>query len=148
MKSESGITLIAATIYIIAFLIIVSGISVVTTYFYNNVDIVGEDVQNSEQYTKFNSFFAEEVNLLDNSVVDVGEINDENGKVTYILFASNNQYTYVQANKAIYRNKVKVCSDVTNCTFSSQVDDTNKTKVTVNIEFGTSVKTMTYTLQK
>ena len=62
MQSQKGITLISITIYVIVMLIVVSVITVLTSYFYTNVDInsVSEDL--NQQYTKFNSYFTEEVN--------------------------------------------------------------------------------------
>ena len=45
MQTEKGVTLISVTIYIIVMLIIVTVITVLTSYFYQNVDInsVSED---------------------------------------------------------------------------------------------------------
>ena len=62
MQKEKGVTLISVTIYIIVMLIIVSVITVITSYFYNNVDVnaVSQDI--NQQYTRFNSYFTEEIN--------------------------------------------------------------------------------------
>ena len=39
MKTEKGVTLISVTIYVIVMLIVVSIITVLTVYFYRNVDV-------------------------------------------------------------------------------------------------------------
>ena len=62
MRTEKGLTLISVTIYIIVMLIIVSVITVLTSYFYKNVNIQSINQDLNQQYTKFNSYFIKEVN--------------------------------------------------------------------------------------
>ena len=74
MQKEKGVTLISVTIYIIVMLIIVSVITVITSYFYNNVDVnaVSQDI--NQQYTRFNTYFTEEINKKGNKVIDIQSI--------------------------------------------------------------------------
>ena len=121
MQKEKGVTLISVTIYIIVMLIIVSVITVITSYFYNNVDVnaVSQDI--NQQYTRFNSYFTEEINKKGNKVIDIqsisttgteGEIESNTNQQNYIVFSSGNQYTYIPANKGIYMNNVKIAQNI------------------------------------
>ena len=65
MKSEKGITLISMTIYVIVMLIVVTVMVILTSYFYGNVDVNSTETKLNQQYTKFNSYFTEEVNKKD-----------------------------------------------------------------------------------
>ena len=62
MKTEKGVTLISVLVYVIAMVIVIAVISALTGYFYSNVDINTESQDISKQYTKFNSFFTEDIN--------------------------------------------------------------------------------------
>lgn len=146
MQGEKGITLISITIYVIVMLIVVSVITVLTSYFYTNVDInsVSEDL--NQQYTKFNSYFTEEVNKKGNKLLKIGQIESDTGNQNYIIFLSGNQYTYVPQNQGIYRNQVKIAQNITGCTFSSKKEANGKTTITVTITGKNFEKTTTYTL--
>ncbi len=135
MKSEKGITLISMTIYVIVMLIVVTVMVILTSYFYGNVDVNSTETKLNQQYTKFNSYFTEEVNKKDNKVMGIGETEDvtNNTKQRYILFSSGNQYTFVPENKAIYVNNVKIAEDITDCTFL-KVEQNDKVIVTVTIK--------------
>ena len=71
MRTEKGLTLISVTIYIIVMLIIVSVITVLTSYFYKNVNIQSINQDLNQQYTKFNSYFIKEVNKKGNKILDI-----------------------------------------------------------------------------
>lgn len=146
MQGEKGITLISITIYVIVMLIVISVITVLTSYFYTNVDInsVSEDL--NQQYTKFNSYFTEEVNKKGNKLLKIGQIESDTGNQNYIIFSSGNQYTYVPQNQGIYRNQVKIAQNITGCTFSSKKEANGKTTITVTITGKNFEKTTTYTL--
>ncbi len=135
MKSEKGITLISMTIYVIVMLIVVTVMVILTSYFYGNVDVNSTETKLNQQYTKFNSYFTEEVNKKDNKVMGIGETEDatNNTKQQYILFSSGNQYTFVPENKAIYVNNVKIAEDITECTFS-KVEQNGKVIIAVTIK--------------
>lgn len=135
MKSEKGITLISMTIYVIVMLIIVTVMVILTSYFYGNVDVNSTETKLNQQYTKFNSYFTEEVNKKGNKIMGIGETEDatNNTKQQYILFSSGNQYTFVPENKAIYVNNVKIAEDITDCTFS-KVEQNDKVIIAVTIK--------------
>ena len=74
MQSEKGITLISITIYVIVMLIVVSVITILTQYFYKNVDVNSVNEDFNQQYTKFNSYFSEEINKKGNKVAGIGDL--------------------------------------------------------------------------
>ena len=140
MQNEKGVTLISVTIYIIVMLIIVAVISVLTSYFYNNIDInaVSEDL--NQEYTRFNSYFTEEVNKKGNTIVDIGETDTQR----YVLFSSGNQYTYIPE-QGIYVNQIKIVKNMTDCTFEKG-EANGKTTITVTIQGKNFERMTTYTL--
>lgn len=139
MKSQKGVTLISLTIYIIVMTIVIAIVSVISTYFYNNTHSLTDIIDPLTEYTKFNSFFTDEVNH-DNIKILACEEN-------YIVFDNGVQYTFIQENKGIYRNQVKVCRNVKNCTFGQKIQNgKNIVTVTVEIEKG-QAKTVEYTLK-
>lgn len=126
MKKDKGITLISLIIYVIGMTIMVATIVTLTSFFYKNID-VGEINSDTTQYTKFSSVFSEEINKENNSVIDCKELLDG---VSYIIFSSQNQYTFNEESKAIYKNNVKICDNVDMCEFSyTFVDSQYKIKV-------------------
>ena len=150
MRSEKGITLVSVIVYVIAMLIIILVITVLTSYFYKNVDINSTSENLSQQYTRFNTYFTEEVNKKGNNILDIGETESTTGNSPqkYIVFSSGNQYTFIPANKSIYINSVKIAEDIENCTFE-EIKEDDKTKVKVTIQGANNFERVTtYTLVK
>lgn len=156
MRTEKGVTLITVTIYIIVTLIMISIITVLTSYFYKNVDIQSISQNFNQQYTKFNSYFVKEVNKRGNKVVDIQSVSipqdeEENAEINtsqqnYIVFSSGNQYTYIPKNQGIYMNKVKIAQNITGCTFATHKEENGKTTVTVTILGDNFERETNYTL--
>ena len=134
MKDSKGITLTSLIIYVIGMLIVVSIISTLTSFFYKNVNI-GNINNDTTQFTKFSSIFSDEINRVNNSVLECRVLEENGFKVSYIIFSSGNQYTFKSENKAIYKNKVKICENVDNCEFSYTFID-SKYNITVNFKAG------------
>ena len=141
MKSEKGITLISILIYVIAMIIIVAIMTSLTGYFYNNIDIDTESQDANKQYTKFNSFFTEEINKSENIVI---ESNTESEN-PYIIFSDKNQYTFIKQNKAIYFNNIKIATNIEECTFETKIKN-GKSIIIVKIKANDFTKTTEYTL--
>ena len=129
-------------------LIIVAVITVLTSYFYHNVDINSASQNLNQQYTKFNSYFTEEVNKKGNKLLEIGETENESGNGTqkYIIFSSGNQYTYIPENQGIYMNQVKIAQNITGCTFTSNQEENGKTTIMVIIQGENFERETTYTL--
>ena len=104
MKSEKGITLISLIVYAIAMVITVTIITLVTSYFYQNVDVTGESYDYLAEFTKFQTYFSKESNAENNRIIEISE-NQATANQAYVVLESGNQYTYIKANKAtkIYR---------------------------------------------
>ena len=143
MKSEKGITLISLTIYVIAMAVVIGIIAIVSTFFYSNMENSDDTVSPMAEYTKFNSFFSDEINHEGIEVVSCGTT--DNGQ-NYIVFSNEVQYTYISENKAIYRNKVKIAKEIDDCEFAT---GTNNGKRVVNVKFnaGGKLRENTYTLK-
>ena len=149
MKSEKGITLISLIIYVIALTIVIGIVAVISGYFYNNIATSSEDIEPMVEYTKFNSFFSEEVNEKGIKVLDCKTTTDNTGKIdtSYIVFDNGVQYTYISGNKGIYRNKVKIARGIENCSFGYKVED-GKDIVNVNFKAKNMNNPIKYTLKK
>lgn len=143
MKSEKGITLISLTIYVIAMTIVVGVVAIISTFFYSNMMDSSQDIDPITEYTKFNSFFSDEVN---HSNIKVLECSTTTDGQNYIVFDNGIQYTFIPENKGIYRNQVKIASGVDNCTFTRNIKN-GKDVVEVIFEAGNRTRETTYTLK-
>ena len=144
MKSQKGITLISLTVYVIVMAIVVGVVAIISTFFYSNMSDSTQDLNPITEYTKFNSFFTDEVNHSNIKVLECGTT--EEGQ-NYIVFDNGVQYTFVPENHGIYRNQVKIARGVDNCTFTKDTKN-DKDVVEVLFEAGSRVREMTYTLKK
>lgn len=139
MKNEKGVTLISLTVYIIVMALVVGVLSIITTFFYKNtIDI--KDIDPITEYITFNTFITDEIN---HSNIKVLECKDN-----YIVFSNGVQYTFIPANKGIYRNKVKICRGIENCSFETGKEGENDVVRVVFKAQGQSKKNMSYTLKK
>ena len=143
MKSQKGITLISLTIYVIVMAIVVGVIAIVSTFFYTNMNDSTQEIDPITEYTKFNSFFSDEVNHSNLKILDCGTT--DNGQ-NYKAFDNGVQYTYIPENQCIYRNQVKKAKGVTNCTFTRNIKN-GKDIVEVVFEAGSRKRETTYTLK-
>lgn len=143
MRTQRGVTLTSLIIYIIGMVMIISIVSVVTTYFYRNIKNVGADINPIAEYTKFNSYFTNETNKENIKILEVSN----GGNQHYIVFDNGIQYTFVESNKAIYQNNVKICKQVNACTFTTGIENGNDI-VTVVMTIDGKDYTNKYTLKK
>ena len=139
MKKENGVTLTSIIIYIIALLIVIGVVSALTSYFYKNVDVDGESKLTNSQFTKFTSFFTNEINEPGIKVIEKGE----NENVNYITFSNKQTYTFSKQNNAIYLNEMKICDKIDRCIFD-YTNENGKFKITVDFASGTFSRVTTY----
>lgn len=145
MKSEKGITLISVIIYVIVMLLVVTIASILTGYFYNNIDINNTEQNANVEFTKFNSFFTEEVNIRGNTILESDTEGTSTGQ-KYIVFSTGNQYTYIKNNKSIYKNNSKIASDIEE--FNLKINNSDgKTTIEIELTSGNISKTTTYALK-
>ena len=139
MKSQKGITLISLTVYIIVMVIVVATLTIISNFFFSNMKTASKNINPLTEYTKFTTFFSDEVNHSNIKVLDCQ--ND------YVVFDNGVQYTFVKDNKGIYRNKIKICRNVQSCNFAYEIKN-GKSVVTVAIQMeDIDEKTVTYTLK-
>lgn len=140
MKTEKGVTLISLTVYIIVMTIVIGVVSLLSTFFYKNTKSLSNGIDPITEYTKFTSFFTEEVNHKGIKILEC--------KDNYVAFDNAVQYAYVAENRGIYRNKVKICSEVENCKFERKIMNA-KDIITVTIQMkDRQPQTIDYTLKK
>lgn len=139
MKAQKGVTLISLTIYIVVMTIVISVISMISTYFFKNTRTALKDIEPITEQTRFNSFFTEEVNHNNIKILACDQ--------HYVVFSNDVQYTFVPENKGIYRNQVKICRGVENCEFERIIKNGRDIiEVTIKIEKAGQKKT-DYTLK-
>lgn len=128
MKKESGITLISLILYIVLICIAIATLGIISDLFYSNVGYIKENSKNVSEYNKFNMYFIEDV---------------KNNKTTYsvtddqIIFEDGTVYTYkADTDNSIYRNKVKICTNIAYCNFSESktlINDITKNIIQVKM---------------
>lgn len=135
MKSERGITLTALVAYITVFIIILSIMSIISSYFYKNVGEIKESPKYITEFNKFSMFFITDVKR--NS--DIVSITSNS-----IEFPNGNKYIY--ADNVIYRNDVVIAENVKSLTFTGSnytVDNFTKKIINVNTTLGGKQETIT-----
>ncbi|MGN1297156.1 MAG: hypothetical protein ACI4VH_01805 [Clostridia bacterium] len=146
MKSQSGVTLVSLTVYVIVMAIVVGILANITTFFYKNINDTNAEIDPLTEYTTFNSYFSNEINHPNIKIEQCGNTQDEQGNVqNYIVFSNGVQYTYVSANHGIYKNEVKIGRNIDRCTFEEKIEN-GKSIVMVHFESGTIKKDIEYTL--
>lgn len=147
MRSQRGITLISLTIYIIIMAIVVGVMAILSSYFYTNTSERNESIDSITEYTKFNSFFSDEVNHQNIKVLECKNVEGEEIAESYVTFNNGVQYTFVPENKGIYRNRVKICRNIEKCTFNYIIEN-GKEVIEVNFISGDQNRNIKYTLKK
>ena len=138
MKSQKGITLISLTIYVIVIAIVIGVIAIVTGVFFKSLQQSNFYTDPIAEYTAFNSYFSEEVNHPGLKILNCED--------NYVAFDNGIVYTFSEENQGIYRNQVKICKDIEECTFSETIKN-GKQVVEVRIKAGSQDRTTTYTLK-
>lgn len=128
MKSEKGVTLAALVAYITVFMIILTIMATISSYFYGNVNKIKDSHKYISEYNKFSMFF----------VIDVKRNTDITSLTSNRLeFADGTVYIY--KNNAIYRDDVIITKYVKSFAFTQSnytVDNFNKTIINVNTTLG------------
>lgn len=140
MNSQKGITLISVTIYVIVMTIVVAVVATISSYFYTNTSSLSNNLDSLTEYTKFNSFFSEEVNKDNIKVLECEQ--------NYVVFDNGVQYTFIEENKGIYKDKVKITSNVEHCEFSYKIKNGKDVVSVILTMVGSTQKSVDYTLKK
>lgn len=154
MKSQKGVTLISLTVYIIVMTIVIGTVSLISSYFYNDIKDKANTVEPLAQYTKLNSFFTEEINrprikILECKTTYIDNDQTKGVETSHIVFDNGVQYTFVSKNQAIYRNQVKIARQIKSCSFTQGMENA-KTKITINVQAQKNNfnRTQDYTIKK
>lgn len=161
MKNQKGVTLISLTIYVIALTVIIAMLSVISTYFYKNVNDTQDDITPLTEFTNFNSYFTTDANTTHVTYLTTGT----EGDYSYVALVNENtleviKYIYVPQDKTIYRDTGKednenkatitVARNVTECSFTKlpkeQQTNNSKTKFEIKLKVGNTEKTYNYSL--
>lgn len=155
MKSNRGVTITSMVVYTVGLIIIIAIVRMTSSYVSSNANLeLLKDT--SQEYTKFSSVFLKEINKKGNKVLACNTYSETGSdgkqyKVSYILFSSGNQYTYMGSNKTIYQNNIKICERVNNCDFYCS-DNVDRYSITVNFETDktnmSGENAITYNLEK
>ena len=143
MKQDRGITLTTLLIYIFVLLIVMVGISSISSNFYKNTENLKGDTKDLLELSKFNEYFVKEVKAANNKVDTIAD----NG--TYILFTSGN--SFMLKDHHIFYNQLDIAKNVSNLEFAYGKDFNDQTSqdiIKVTIKFENYEKTINYKLEE
>ena len=139
MKSQNGVTLVQLTIYLIAMLVVIGMMTTLSNFFYGNINIIREASRYAAEFDKFNTHFVKDVES--NNEVN---ITTTDGQVT-IIFEDGTTYTYNSYDEGLYRESVKISTNVKAFTATKKIitiNNVDKDIVTVKIIIGNSTQTL------
>ena len=161
MRSQNGVTMISLILYVSSFLVVTALVAGITTFFYNNVEILDTSIGSNSQYNKFNLYILNECKKSGNSLMawknnDIEAANDTSdniaalispGSDTFITFrnidGNKNSFIYVEDEKNLYYNSIKLCNDVEE--FKFKIDNlSGKTVIKVFIKIDGTTFTTEY----
>lgn len=138
MKSQRGITLLSLVVYVVGMSMVVAIVATITSFFYSNTKNMSESASNLSEFNKFNLEIAQEVKQTGNGISSI----ENDG--TRIVFTSGNVYTF--QDNGVYKNKIKICTGVTNCQFRKGMQE-EKEIVTVLFQMENFARTVEYVLE-
>lgn len=137
LKSEKGITLTTLVIYIIVLMAALGILATISKFFYNNIILVKDSAKYASEFDKFNASIVGDVKENKQAIVDT--LNKT------ITFESGVTYIYKPEDKGIYRDKVKIATNVDSFSVSQKtitVNNVDKQIISVKIVIGNSTKTL------
>lgn len=142
MKSEKGITLTSLVIYVISIAIIMSIVATITVYFNKNIKEIRSNANNSNTITRVNEYMLNDVK--NSTSADISQ----DGKTLTFNLKNGNQIKYYIKTKGIYREKVKLCSNIDNTTNFQKEEIYNNTKIILqlNLKDVNQQKTLEYVI--
>lgn len=144
IKSASGITMISLVIYVVCFVVISAIVGTITVFFYNNNEVLDNELVASAEYNKLNMYLVKDSQDIDNSYNGIYEQNN----LYSLVFNNGSVYTFDKENNAIYYNQMCLCEFISD--FDVSLDySSGKEVVNVLVKFNDdniSYKT-SYTMQ-
>lgn len=156
MKSQKGVTMLSLILYVASFLAVTAVVAGITTFFYNNIEILDTKIGSNSQYNKINLYMLNECKKEGSSLFAWQNTSDETGLPTYkdkltdktnatqtfITFqdadGNKNSFIYVKSEENLYYNSIKLGEDIKD--FKFKIDyGTGKTvlKIFINIDGST-----------
>lgn len=127
LKKEKGVTLLALTIYMAVFIIIIAIVTTISTSFYGGIGELVDTPKYLSEFNQFVMFF----------VIDIKNYND--AVVSDDSITLNDSITYSYRNNCIYRNDVIIAENILQCNFSPStytVNNTEKNIINVDMKIG------------
>ena len=154
MKKEQGITLITLIIYILLMTFILAGVSSITASFYSNTNEFDKESESAVAYSKFNMYFLTDIKRKNASIESSGRNyviityeDDGNsvgsGDIT-VEGAETGRVEYSKQNDSLYRNKVKICDNVDDAVFTTDIEENT---VRVEVIIGEYQRSTVYKLE-
>ena len=104
-KSVKGITMVNLVIYIVCFVMIAAVVGSITVFFYNNTEILDDEISAASEYNKLNLFLVKESEY-DNNNFEKFYTDSDN---SYLAFSNGDVYTFNKENGLIYYNDMCIC---------------------------------------
>ena len=130
-KNNRGITMISLTIYVVIIGIVIAILAAFKNNFDDTLDSMDEYTSLVPEFNKMHMYMLDEVNLENNKVLK------KNADGTYIEFSSGNTYTF--SDNKIFKNNVKIFSDIESCSFELGKENENDVLL-VNLSVGIDEK--------
>ncbi len=130
-------------IYIIIFMMVIFGVTIITTYFKSNINVIEQELSSTSEYTKLNLYFLKTIKKDGIKIKSYG-LTDEDFSSYYITFEEldGSKNTFIKVNNIIYFNNIKLCDDVQE--FKVIVDKSNKESISVDITMSNEVYKLQY----
>ena len=140
-KSQKGMTMLSLVIYISCFVVIAGIIGGITSFFYNNTELLNSEAYSATEYNKLNIYLVSESEETGNSFAGFDDTTD-----VYVLsFSNGNVYSFDTENNLLYFNKICLCEDVQDFKVTTDYT-TGKEVVKVKISFSDKSYTTSYTM--
>lgn len=155
LKNQKGITLLSLVVYMIVILGVLGILATVNNFLYGNMQVIRSAAQNSSEFDKFNYNFLKDVQTNSEAMyaTDDNTVTSPSSGVIYhtVVFANSTSYKYNANDHGIYKNGVKIVSDVTKFEIST-TQSGGKNVIYVALVIGNDSKsafskTMNYTLK-
>ncbi len=104
-KSAKGITMVNLVVYVTCFVIIAAVVGNLTVFFYNNSEILDNEISAASEYNKLNLFLVKESEIANNKFDDFYTENNN----SLLVFSNGDTYTFDKDNGLIYYNNMCIC---------------------------------------
>ena len=115
MKANKGIAMISLVIYVASFLVITTIVGTISTYFYNNMDLVSTRAGGSAEFNKLNVYLLDKIKdpeLHSVYATKTSEGGPHDGMVVFFDELGNKKDLIVKKGDLIYLNDVVLATNV------------------------------------